>query len=597
MNKTVTVNIGGIVFHIDENAYDKFKKYLESIRSHFTQSEGRDEIMQDIESRIAEMFQEKIKDSKHVITLEDVDQVTTQMGKPEQFGDEDGSSPDENAPIPDYNGKRRLYRNPDDKLLGGVCSGIANYFDIDTVWIRLLFVIPLLIFGSGFFLYILLWIIIPEAKTTAEKLQMKGEKVNISNIEKNVKEEREYDKSRNTDQGKDKSRRAGTVVGRIFEAIGEVFKFFFMFLGKIIAIIFLFVGLVVAFSMVMSMFGFMGLPGTQYPEIWRLVFDSSTQFTFGYIGILLLVSIPFLMLSYLGARILFNIRKGSRAVGLTALGLWLIGLGLCLFIGIRVADNFSEKENVRNSMAIMQPMQKKVILEMEHTKNEEKDYGYGFGRNWKSDFDLTVTDDNLISKSVSVDIVKSSTDSFQLVEIFYARGSSKKAALENASKINYTYIQRDSVISLQRFFSLEKTDKYRAQKVQILLKVPVGAEVYLDQSLNAYIYDVDNIQNIFDSDMLGRTWRMTAKGLTCVDCDGTETSTDGRKNFIYDDDDGSHIRIDESGVHISGPEGEQVAIDSNGVIIRDGKKTRVKIDTKGIKLTPPPAPEAPVIKL
>jgi len=596
MNKTVTVNIGGIVFHIDENAYEKFKKYLESIRSHFTQSEGRDEIMQDIESRIAEMFQEKIKDSKHVITLEDVDQVTTQMGKPEQFGDEDEQAAEGHETDTHFTVKRRMFRNPDDKLLGGVCSGIANYFDIDTVWVRLLFVIPLLAWGSGIFLYILLWIILPEAKTTAEKLQMRGEKVNISNIEKNIKEEREYDKSRAAESGKDRGKKAGTAVGRIFEAIGEVIKFFFLFLGKLISIVFLFVGLVVVFCLVMSLFAFLGVPGTQYPEIWRLIFDSSTQFTFAYIGILLLVSIPFLMLAYLGARTLFNIRKGSRAVGLTALGLWLIGLGICLFIGIRVADNFSEKENVRNSMELIQPKNNKVVLEMVHTNNEEKDYGYGFGRNWKSDFDIKVTEENFISSNVSIDIVKSQTDSFELVEIFYARGNSKKAALESASKINYTYIQSDSVISLQRFFSIDKVDKYRAQKVQVLLKVPVGAEVFLDQSLSSYIYDIDNIQNIYDRDMLGRTWKMTSKGLSCVDCDGTESSIDGRRNFFYDDD-GSHIRIDDSGVHISGPDGEQVAIDSNGVIIRDGKKTRVKIDTKGIKVTAPPAPEPPAIRL
>lgn len=194
MNKTVTVNIGGIVFHIDENAYERFKQYLEAIRSHFTTAEGRDEIMQDIESRIAEMFQDRIKDSKQVITLEDVEEVTIQMGRPEQFGDEaahEEQSKSERPEVQEGPVKRRLFRNPDDKLLGGVCSGVANYFDIDAVWVRLAFAFIFFVFGSGFLLYILLWIIVPEAKTTAEKLQMRGEPVTISNIEKNVKEEME----------------------------------------------------------------------------------------------------------------------------------------------------------------------------------------------------------------------------------------------------------------------------------------------------------------------------------------------------------------------------------------------------------------------
>ena len=595
MNKTVTVNIGGIVFHIDENAYDRFKKYLESIRSHFTQSEGRDEIMQDIESRIAEMFQEKIKDSKHVITLEDVEQVTSQMGKPEEFGDEE--EPQSSEPLMDESirQKRRLFRNSDDKLLGGVCSGIASYFDIDAVWVRLVWLVSILFFGTGFFLYIILWIIIPEAKTTAEKLQMKGEKVNVSNIEKTNKEEREYEKGRSSDSGKSGAKKAGTIVGRIFEAIGEIFKFLFMFLGKLIAIFFLFIGLVVVFAMLMSLFAFMGVPGTQYPHMWRFIFDTATQFSFAYIGILLMIGIPFLMLAYFGARILFNVKKGTRAIGLTSLGLWLIGLGICLSIGIKVAGNFSKADNIRNSMELIQPPNNRVVLEMIHNKNEEKDYGSRYGGSWNGDFDLSITDEQFISKNVNVDIVKSQTDSFELVEIFYARGESKKSALENASKIRYSYVQRDSVISLEKFFTIDKMDKYRAQKVQILLKVPVGAEVYLDPSLRSYIYDIDNIQNVYDADMLGRSWKMTSKGLTCLDCDGTETSIDGGRMQFYDDEDGSHIRIDENGVHITGPDGEKVAIDSNGVIIHDGKRSRLKINNRGIKVAP--APEPPAVKI
>src|SRR5690349_12113363 len=142
MNKTVTVNIGGIVFHIDENAYERFKQYLEAIRVHFTGSEGRDEIMQDIEARIAEMFQEKIKEQKQVVTLADVEEVITVMGRPEQFsgtGESDGAEAEPSATTT-VNVKRRLYRNPDEKMIGGVASGISAYFDVDPVWIRLAFV-------------------------------------------------------------------------------------------------------------------------------------------------------------------------------------------------------------------------------------------------------------------------------------------------------------------------------------------------------------------------------------------------------------------------------------------------------------------------
>ncbi len=203
-----------------------------------------------------------------------------------------------------------------------------------------------------------------------------------------------------------------------------------MFLGKLIAIFFLFIGLVVVFALVISAFAFVGVPGTQYPHIWRLLFDSATQFSFAYIGIILFIGIPFLMLAYAGARILFNIKKGNRIVGLTALGLWLTGLAICLFIGVRVANSFREVDSMRNTMVLMQPTQKKIFLEMEHDRNEEKDYeDDNFNLNWKNDFDVIVRDNQYISQNLTVDIVKSPTDSFQLVEILYAHGNSKKSAI------------------------------------------------------------------------------------------------------------------------------------------------------------------------
>src|SRR5689334_9884136 len=160
MNKTLTINLSGIVFHIDENAYDVFNAYIDSIRRHFASSEGKDEIMQDIEARIAEMFQLRVGENKQVITLRDVEEVTAAMGRPEQFGDEEAeAAPDREAPIPGV--KRRLFRSTDDEIIGGVCSGIAAYFGIDPVWLRLAFVLSVIFFGGGVLLYIILWIVIP----------------------------------------------------------------------------------------------------------------------------------------------------------------------------------------------------------------------------------------------------------------------------------------------------------------------------------------------------------------------------------------------------------------------------------------------------
>src|SRR5690606_34167516 len=145
MNKTVTVNIGGMVFHIEELAYDKLKNYLQTIRSHFSVSDGRDEIIEDIESRIAEILLQILGKSRQVVTSEDVDQVMSVMGKPEDFAGADDaagstSQTTGDATVTEATIKRRLYRDPDERVIAGVCSGMGHYFGIDAVWLRILFI-------------------------------------------------------------------------------------------------------------------------------------------------------------------------------------------------------------------------------------------------------------------------------------------------------------------------------------------------------------------------------------------------------------------------------------------------------------------------
>ncbi len=582
MNKTVTVNIGGIVFHIDENAYERFKHYLESIRSHFTTADGRDEIMQDIESRIAEMFQERVKDSKQVITLDDVEEVTSLMGKPEDFGGEQAEKEEE--PVQTGPVKRRMFRNPDDKMLGGVCSGIAAYFDIDAVWIRLVLAISFFVFGSGFLLYIILWIIIPEAKNATEKLQMKGEPVTVSNIQKNVKEEMEALKKRMDEISKGGSKKAGTVVGRILEAIGEVFVFIFKVIGKIIAAFFVFIGIVMVFVIVASIFALLGVPGTHIPNMWHSIFNSHAQFAWSFIGILLVVAIPFLMLAYAGLRMLFNMKKGSRVIGLTAFGLWMLGLFICLYNGVSVSREFRVKENVRREVALSAVPSKTLYLEMNESKNSEKNYDNDFS----SDFDwnfressrVIINGEEYTSGRVKLDIVRSQTDSFELTEIFYANGPSRKEAAEFASRINYSFSQKDSVFSFNRLFTVDKDQRFRNQHVQLLLKIPVGKRVHLDGLMKGFIYDIDNVDDIYESDMLNRTWEMSEKGLKCIDCTGEENSISGARVYVHGDEDGEDVNIDESGVHIHGS--TKVDIDSNGAVVKDHGKEIIKIDKDGV---------------
>ncbi|HXC03426.1 MAG TPA: PspC domain-containing protein, partial [Bacteroidia bacterium] len=366
MNKTVTINISGIIFHIEEDAYDKLSKYLTTIKGYFRETEGRDEIVSDIESRIAEMLQGKVSAQKQVVLMSDVDQVIAIMGKPEEFAGEAGeeqhqtgasSSSTEQA----YDGKRRrIFRDPDDKVLGGVCSGIAHYFGTDPLWLRLALGISFFVFGFGFFLYPLLWIIIPQAKTTAEKLEMKGETVNINNIHKTFTDEMDELKKRmqdlkneasnlGTPEGKEKIRRGA---GRLGSFLEEFFRMIGKIIGKFFAALFIIIGVTFLISLLASVFGYhtqnmhfgFNDSGTNmsFRELFHMFFSDEQNYLLAFIAVFLLLGIPFLMLIYHGIRIMFSLGKSNKIFRFTAAILWTSGLILSLYMGYKASEEFGE---------------------------------------------------------------------------------------------------------------------------------------------------------------------------------------------------------------------------------------------------------------
>ena len=190
MNKTVNINLGGMFFHIDEDAYQKLTRYFDAIKRSLSNSSGQDEIIKDIEMRVAELLTEKQKTDKHVVGLKDVDEVIAVMGQPEDYRIDDEET--ENT-IPKYAStmSKKLYRDTENGMIGGVLAGLGHYFGIDKVWLRVFLLIMIFAWGTGFLAYIILWIVMPAAITTAEKLEMTGEPVTISNIERKVREEYE----------------------------------------------------------------------------------------------------------------------------------------------------------------------------------------------------------------------------------------------------------------------------------------------------------------------------------------------------------------------------------------------------------------------
>lgn len=191
MKITLSINLGGSSFNIDEDAYEELRKYLESLEVHFAKEEGAAEIMNDIEARIAELFRAKLSGYKQVITIEDVREVIMVLGKPEDFyGEEESKSREKQT----TGGYHRIYRDPDNRILGGVCAGMGAYWDIEPWILRIIFTVLIFAGGFGLMVYLILWIVLPEARTTAQKIEMRGEPVNIQNIKEAVR--REFDKVR-----------------------------------------------------------------------------------------------------------------------------------------------------------------------------------------------------------------------------------------------------------------------------------------------------------------------------------------------------------------------------------------------------------------
>ena len=339
MKKTYNINLGGIVFHIDEDAYDLLDKYLSNLRIHFSKEEGAEEIVHDMELRISELFSERLNEKKQVITLTDVEEIIAQMGKPEEFSED--TTQDTNEYIKEEKTPKRLFRDPDNKVIGGVCSGIAAYLGWDVTAVRIIFIalaLPFILNGSlilnGVVIaYIIAWIIIPEANTAAEKLSMKGMQVNVENIGKTVTDG--FEKVNNFV----KSEKPRSFLQQVGEAIVGVVGFLIKCILVIAAICFtpvLFVVLIVFVSLLAAATGAISAVPTLLYEMmprvdWTIVnlspFTTSLMSISGImvIGIPIVGFIHFLMSTFGGWKAM------PFATRVVLIILWLIALGVGLF--------------------------------------------------------------------------------------------------------------------------------------------------------------------------------------------------------------------------------------------------------------------------
>jgi phage shock protein PspC (stress-responsive transcriptional regulator) len=356
MKKTLTVNLGGTVFHIDEDAYQLLEKYLSNLRIHFSKEEGVDEIMSDFELRISEILSERIRLGYEVITIEHVEAVIKRMGKVEDiFGDEAPHTQAPADPPPPQPSRervgKRFFRNPDDRMLGGVCGGIAAYMGWDPTPIRLLLFLLMFFYGVTIPLYLILWLMVPLAQTATERLQMRGESITVENIGKTVTDGFEKVSSNVRDYvNSDKSRSAlQKIADTVVEIIGVLLKVAAILLAICffpVLLLMLFVVVVVIVALVVGGVGggfgllYHLMPSTEwnhllynYPEwIWAA----------GSVCTILLIALPVIAVLYTVCSRVFKFKPLPYALRVSLIVLWILALAANLFIVSRYGIPFWE---------------------------------------------------------------------------------------------------------------------------------------------------------------------------------------------------------------------------------------------------------------
>jgi phage shock protein PspC (stress-responsive transcriptional regulator) len=612
MKKIININLSGRVIPIEDSAYEKLQAYIESLRRFFANEEGRDEIINDIESRIAELMNEKIRKGADRITDEDVREIISSMGTPEDLEAAEaaettsGSQQQSSQQQQNFSEKKprgRLYRNENDKFIGGVCSGIAAYLNVDPAIIRILFAIvsfggfglgffvylllwivlpskdiegylgkrlyrnpddrviggvagglaayfgtrastlrlifaapillnllvnvlngfswhynfhlfPNIFFGSlsgtFFLVYIILWIVLPEARSQYEKMEMRGEKVDVNTIRQNVKEGMQQTKDRLKEWGSDvkesaqnlgnKAKEFADTRGKAFAAeAGEIARRSRNGLGHAIGVLFRVFFLFIAGSIAFGLFVFLIaliFGGIAWWPVNNFLWSGNKQQLLAWGTLIFFFGVPLIGFIIWLIRRILRVRSRSGYLGWTFGGLWLIGWIVASLFAASITRDLREYEHSDTDIAITQPASGKMIVkvsepEIEYTGN------FGWIDNNSNGWDLS--EDTLKLSIVRFDVRLSEDQNYHVVLKKYSAGQTKADARARAEKIKYNYSFKDSVLDLGSGYAIDKDSKFRGQKVEIEIRVPEGKRLRFDESvdnkLNPYTVRVRKNRN------------------------------------------------------------------------------------------------------
>lgn len=463
MKKTYTINLSGKVFHIDEDAFEKLQAYINILKNHYTKEEDGTEIMYDIESRIAELFMQYQKEKfRESIILEDVEKAITTMGRPADIIDDEEEAKE-------FKGKpkHKLYRDPDHMVLGGVASGLASYWGISMILIRICFLLFSLYYGIFILLYIVLWIIIPKAKNSREKLEMKGKNINIPNIERSVKEEYQEVKK--------------TPIHRLFKRIGEIIKKIFSGIGQIIAFLF---GLFILLLGIGSFFTFISilfLPNLMpWAEEYGQAIYMVSPFNLFILKIcaFFLTIIPCLFIIFLALKILISFESNNKMILLPAGVIWIVCLFLLLIIGVSEAQNYTQETIRTHNTTLLSPSSNKIVIDL----NNRYNIGYNPTYNYYSNrfFKIREEKASFLVSPVNFSIYEG--NSIKEPQIFIQRSTHASDYLQTENKgIQFDWELKNDTLRLDNYFKIK--GPWRGQGLYIKIFVPKNYKIEFTENV------------------------------------------------------------------------------------------------------------------
>ena len=584
MNKTININLAGLFFHIDEEAYLKLQRYLDAIKRSFTDSQGRGEIVSDIEARIAELFNDRIKTSNQVIGSKEVEDVITIMGQPEDYLVDDDIFEDE--PQPTYKRKssiKKLFRDTENSYVSGVSSGLGHYLGIDAIWIRLVWILLIFGLGTGIILYVLLWIFVPEAKTTTDKLHMTGEPVNISNIEKKIKDgfDSVSDNIKSVDfQKHGDNLKAGlenvsdavsSSVSRVknnsnlknssttfFDTIGHIIMTIVKIIAKFFGVILMIAGISMFISSTIGIIT-VGIPGLDFVELSNNA--GAPIWLISLISILFIGILAFFIF-YLGLKM---VAPKSRSIGnpakYTLAGIWIASLIAFVYLGINQGMSFKEKATITNTEQLYN-ISKSDTLRVTMRYNDT--YTDTFYRD--DDFESVTNEfgeQETFSQQIRL-IVKSTRDSIATVKVKKsANGYTFDEAKTRADDINYGYELVGNELLLNNYFLVSNNAINKDQAVEITLYLPIESVIYADENTYRYHRSSSRFLDLLENGTEDHYLTVEKNKLVCDDCDDNDEDEDFEIDININGKNGT-LKFNSEGLKASSEDIELI-IDSTSI--------------------------------